>query len=109
MTDFFHPTTQILNELQEIVNLAEELAPPPSSQPISEKIRGQLIPSLYEARTYIELGYYESPTVDISIKKSMLIASDLRDQDFKYAPLFSKLNILKELTTLISKPKITGE
>ena len=64
---------------------------------ISEKIRGQLIPSLYEARTYIELGYYESPTVDISIKKSMLIASDLRDQNSKYAPLFSKLNILKEL------------
>ena len=95
MTHFFHPTTQILNELQETVNLAEELAHPPSSQPISEKIRGQLIPSLYEARTYIELGYYESPTVDISIKKSMVIASDLRDQNSKYAPLFSNLNILK--------------
>tara|TARA_B100000949_G_C14250931_1_gene438094 strand:+ start:1019 stop:1348 length:330 start_codon:yes stop_codon:yes gene_type:complete len=109
MTHFFQPASQILNELQETVNLAEELAPPPSSQPISEKIRGQLIPSLYEARTYIELGYYESPTVDISIKKSMLIASDLRDQNSKYAPLFSKLNILKELTTLISKPKTNGE
>jgi|TARA_B100001971_G_C18253078_1_gene579852 hypothetical protein len=109
MTHFFQPASQILNELQETVNLAEELAPPPSSQPISEKIRGQLIPSLYEARTYIELGYYESPTVDISIKKSMLIASDLRDQNSKYAPLFSKLNILKELTTLISKPKPNGE
>ena len=109
MTHFFQPASQILNELQETVNLAEELAPPPSSQPISEKIRGQLIPSLYEARTYIELGYYESPTVDISIKKSMLIASDLRDQNSKYAPLFSKLNILKELTTLMSKPKTTGE
>ena len=109
MTHFFQPASQILNELQETVNLAEELAPPPSSQPISEKIRGQLIPSLYEARTYIELGYYESPTVDISIKKSMVIASDLRDQNSKYAPLFSKLNILKELTTLMSKPKTTGE
>jgi hypothetical protein len=109
MTHFFQPASQILIELQETVNLAEELAPPPSSQPISEKIRGQLIPSLYEARTYIELGYYESPTVNISIKKSMLIASDLRDQNSKYAPLFSKLNILKELTTLMSKPKTTGE
>jgi len=39
----------------------------------------------------------------------MLIASDLRDQNSKYAPLFSKLNILKELTTLMSKPKTTGE
>ena len=109
MTHFFQPASQILDELQETVNLAEELAPPPSSQPISEKIRGQLIPSLYEARTYFELGYYESPTVGISIKKSMLIASDLRDQNSKYAPLFSKLNILKELTTLISKPKTTGD
>ena len=94
--------TKILIQIEEALSLCEDYTLPIEGQSFVIEINEEIIPSLYDARTYIELGYLEAPTINISINKAMFSASNLTDKDPKFAPLFSKLRIINEITDSLS-------
>ena len=94
--------TKILIQIEEALSLCEDYTLPIEGQSFVIEINEEIIPSLYDARTYIELGYLEAPTINISINKAMFSASNLTDKDPKFAPLFSKLRIIKKITDSLS-------
>ena len=94
--------SKILVQIEEALTLCQDYILPIEGQSFVVEINEEIIPSLYDARTYIELGYLEAPTINISITKAMFSASNLTDRDPKFAPLFSKLRIIKEITDSLS-------
>lgn len=86
----------VLQSIQEAVQLAEELSSPETESWARRKISDQLIPSLYNARTYVEVGQIDSPEIRLGLSRAAMVASDLADNDPRYAPLFSRLRVLKE-------------
>lgn len=94
--------SKILIQIEEALTLCQDFILPIDGQSFVIEINEEIIPSIYEARTYIELGYLEAPAINISINKAMFSASDLTDKDPKFAPLFSKLRIIKEITDSLS-------
>ncbi|GIT59315.1 MAG: hypothetical protein Ct9H300mP19_12630 [Dehalococcoidia bacterium] len=59
-------------------------------------ISDKLIPSLYAARTYIEVGQLSSPEIRLGILSARSEAGKLADTDSRYAPLYSKIRVLAE-------------
>ena len=94
--------TEILNEIHEAINLCEEFCLPINGQTIYKEISETIIPCLFDARTYVEVGFPHVPSVNLSISEAMFLASDLTDKDPRFSTLFSKLRILKEHTDSLS-------
>ncbi len=87
---------QVLSLLEEAVQFAETLAIPPADRTLTLRIGEELIPALYEARTYLEVGYLRSPEIRQGISRASLVASDLTDADPAFGPLHSLLRVLLE-------------
>ena len=87
---------EVLNSLERVVQMAEEMAVLRPERRPRERIGEELIPALYAARTYLELGRIKEPTVGQSLVKASLVANDLADDDPSYAPLYSALRVLRE-------------
>ena len=94
---------EVLITLEETVQMAEELSAPPAERWVARTISDKLIPSLYEARTYIEVGQLRSPEIRLGISKASLEAGELADVDPRYAPLYSKIRVLAEEVAIASR------
>ncbi|MEK9675083.1 MAG: hypothetical protein VW271_00890 [Chloroflexota bacterium] len=94
---------EVLNTLEEAVRMAEEIAAPPTERWVAQVISDTLIPSLYSARTYIEVGQLQSPEIRLGISKARLEAGELADVDPKYAPLYSKIRVLAEEAAIAAR------
>ena len=94
---------EVLATLEEAVQMAEEIAAPPAERWVARAISDKLIPNLYNARTYIEVGQLQSPEVRLGILNARLEAGDLADVDPRYAPLYSKIRILAEEVAIAAK------
>lgn len=95
--------SQVLSLLEEAVQFAETLAFPPTERSLRMRIGEELIPALYEARTYLEVGQLRSLEIKQGISKASIIASDLADVDPAFAPLHSRLRVLQEEAGLASR------
>ena len=74
---------EVLLTLEEAVQMAEEMSAPPAERWVARTISDKLIPSLYEARTYIEVGQLKSPEIRLGISRAALEAGGLKmDQRF---------------------------
>ena len=83
--------------------MAEEIAIAPAERWVARVISDRLIPSLYSARTYLEVGRLNSPEVRLGISKAQNEASDLADVDPRYAPLYSKIRVLAEEAAIAAR------
>lgn len=92
----FPTAKQVISLLEEAVQFAETLAIPPADRALTTRIGEELIPALYEARTYLEVGYLRSPEIRQGISRASLVASDLADADPSFGPLHSRLRVLLE-------------
>ncbi|MBI21179.1 MAG: hypothetical protein CL780_02905 [Chloroflexi bacterium] len=93
---------EILSEIHEAISLCEEYCLPIYEQAIYKEISETIIPCLFDARTYIEVGFPHSPSVNLSISEAMFLASDLTDKDPKFSTLLAKLRLIKEHTNSLS-------
>ena len=93
--DLAEPPT-LVELLDEAVRLAEELAAPPAERWAADKLRDDLIPALYDVRTYVEIGAYGAAEVRLGLSGAAVIASDLLDADPRFGPLYSRLRVLRE-------------
>lgn len=87
---------QVISLLEEAVQFAETLAIPPADRSLRMRIGEELIPALWEARTYLEVGYLRSPEIRQGISRAALVASDITDSDRSFGPLYSRLRVLLE-------------
>ncbi len=94
---------EVLVTLEEAVQMAEEMSAPPAERWVARTISDKLIPSLYEARTYIEVGQLGSPEIRLGISRAALEAGELADVDSRYAPLYSKIRVLAEEVAIASR------
>ncbi len=94
---------EVLSLLEEAVQFAETLAIPPADRTLTVRIGEELIPALYEARTYLEVGYLRAPEIRQGISRASLVASDLADADPAFGPLHSRLRVLLEEAGLASR------
>jgi|TARA_B100000809_G_scaffold99032_2_gene97546 hypothetical protein len=94
---------EVLLTLEEAVQMAEEMSAPPAERWVARTISDKLIPSLYEARTYIEVGQLKSPEIRLGISRAALEAGGLADVDSRYAPLYSKIRVLAEEAAIASR------
>jgi hypothetical protein len=94
--DLWPTGPEVLNTLEEAVQMAEEIAAPPAERWVARTISDKLIPSLYDARTYLEVGKLQSPEIRTGILNARLEAGELANSDPRYAPLYSKIRVLAE-------------
>ncbi len=94
---------EILEKLERAVALAEELSAPPADRWVARRISDELIPALYEARTYLEVGRLAAPEVRYGVAAARSVASILADSSPRYAPLHSSLRILQEEAGLAAR------
>lgn len=94
---------QVLILLEEVVEYAETLAFPPADRRLTKRIGEELIPALYEARTYLEVGHLRAPEIKQGIARASMVASDLLDADRSFGPLHSRLRVLLEEAGMASR------
>jgi hypothetical protein len=94
--DLWPTGPEVLITLEEAVQMAEEIAAPPAERWVARAISDKLIPSLYDARTYLEIGKLRSPEIRLGILTARLEAGELADTDSRYGPLYSKIRVLAE-------------
>lgn len=99
----FPGAKQVLTLLEEAVRFAETLAIPPADRKHRMLIGDELIPALFEARTYLEVGHLRAPEIRLGISKASIVASDLADDDPSFGPLHSRLRVLLEEAGLASR------
>jgi hypothetical protein len=96
LEDLWPTGPEVLNTLEEAVQMAEEIAAPPAERWVARAISDKLIPNLYNARTYLEVGHLNSPEIRLGIMSARLEAGELANSDPRYAPLYSKIRLLAE-------------
>ena len=101
--DLWPTGPEVLITLEEAVQMAEEIAAPPAERWVARTISDKLIPSLYNARTYLEVGQLQSPEIRLGILNARLEAGELADSDPRYVPLYSKIRVLAEEAEIAQK------
>ena len=94
---------QVLTLLEDAVRFAETMAFPPTERSVRMRIGEELIPALFEARTYLEVGQLAAPEIRHSISRASLVASDLADDNPAFGPLHSRLRVLLEEAGVASR------
>ena len=87
---------ELLDMIEEAVGLAEEMTWPPQPIYISNRIRETLIPAIFDARTYIEVGQITAPEIRERLTAARLVAADLAEEDRGFDRLFSRLRAISE-------------
>ena len=101
--DLWPTGPEVLRPLEEAVQMAEEIAAPPAERWVARIISDRVIPNLYSARTYLEVGRLSSPEVRLGISRAQTEAGELADVDTRYAPLYSKIRVLAEEAAIASR------
>ncbi len=99
------PKPPLFFKLESVVARAEEIAAQSEDRWARKRIGGELIPALYDARTYVEVGHISAPEIRLALSKAALTAGDLADADPKFAPLLSLIRRLMEDASTASRPK----
>ncbi len=92
-------------KLESIVASAEEMAAQSEDRWARKRIGGELIPALYDARTYVEVGQLSAPEIGMAIARAAMTASELADTDPKFAPLLSRIRLLREEASNTARPQ----
>ena len=87
---------KLLELIEAAVAMAEELTWPPQPIYVSNRIREQLVPALFDARTYIEVGEVAAPAIRDRLIAARLVAADLSSEDGEFDRLFSRLRAISE-------------
>lgn len=87
---------ELLELIDEAVRMAEELTWPPQPIYVSNRIRDHLVPALFDARTYIEVGEVSAPAIRERLIAARLVAADLSTEDRGFDRLFSRLRAIAE-------------
>jgi hypothetical protein len=87
---------ELLEAIEEVVRMAEELTWPPQPIYVSNRIREDLVPALYDARTYIEVGQLSAPAIRARLMDARLVTADLSSEDKTFERLFSRLRAISE-------------
>ncbi len=86
----------LLDHLEETLQVADDMALPPTERRNSKRIRDELVPALLEARTYVEVGRITAPEVRLNLSAAAGVAVSLADLDARLAPLLSRVKVLQE-------------
>lgn len=86
----------MFEKIEEAVGIAQEFALPPTPESESVPLREELIPALYSARTYIEVGRISEPEARGGIAQALQTAHKLADGNRKYQRLVTRLRVLLE-------------
>ncbi len=86
----------LFERIEEVVGIAQDLSLPPTPYNETDDLNNNLIPALFAARTYIEVGQVTAPEVHAGISRALRIAYRLADISRKYNTLLNRLRILLE-------------
>ena len=86
----------LFERIEEVVLMAQDLSLPPTPYNESDDLNNDLIPALYSARTYIEVGQITAPEVHAGISRALRISYRLADTSRKYNTMVNRLRILLE-------------
>lgn len=100
-----HPAPNLFERIEEAVSVAQDLAISRPNGHNEVRVRDELIPSLYQARTYIEVGRFADPEVRGGLSSALSVAYRLADEDRAYNRLVNRLRVLLEDAELLARPK----
>ena len=89
--------------LEDALKYAEMLSHSSSNQLIQSTINEELIPSLYNYKTFLELKKIMRVEVDIALRSSVKAASKIEAINKETVFLLSKVKILREETLRLKK------
>ena len=84
----------LFERIEEVVGMAQDLSLPPTPYNESDDLNNELIPALYSARTYIEVGQITAPEVHAGISRGLKVAYRLSEISRKYNTIVNRLRIL---------------
>ena len=87
---------ELLDAIEAAVRMAEELSWPPQPIYVSNRIREEIIPALYDAKTYIEVGQVNEPAIRQRLSDARLVTAALSTEDMTFERLFSRLRAISE-------------
>ncbi len=86
----------LFEKIEDALQIAQDLAMPPTPEAQGVMLRDELIPALFEARLYVEVGRVREPEVRGGLSRALKTAHSLTDIDHKYGTLVNRLRILIE-------------
>jgi len=89
-------TPGLLDHLEEALQVADDMALPPTERRNAKLISDELVPALLDARTYVEVGRITAPEVRLNLSVAAGVAVCLADRDARLAPLLSRMKVLQE-------------
>ena len=96
-------TPSLLDHLEDALQIADDMALPPTKRSNAMRIRDELVPALLEARTYVEVGRITAPEVRLNLSAAAGVAAILADHDARLAPLLSRVRVLQEQAGLAGR------
>ncbi len=78
---------------------------PPTSYAESTRLRDELIPALYEARSYVEVGRVRQPEVRGGLLRALSATHSLADDDRKYVSLVNRLRVAVEEADALTRER----
>ena len=87
---------ELLDAIEAAVRMAEELSWPPQPIYVSNRIREEIIPALYDAKPYIEVGQVNEPAIRQRLSDARLVTAALSTEDMTFERLFSRLRAISE-------------
>ncbi|MFP6679032.1 MAG: hypothetical protein VB824_02595 [Dehalococcoidia bacterium] len=94
---------ELLDAIEMAVRMAEELSWPPQPIYVGNRIREELIPALYDAKTYIEVGQVGAPAIRQRLNEARLVTADLSSEDKTFERLFTRLRAISEEADNVAK------
>lgn len=86
----------LFERIEEAVRMAQDLSLPPAPYNESDDLNNELIPALYSARTYIEVGQLTAPEVHAGLSRGLSVAYRLSEISTRYNAIVNRLRILLE-------------
>ncbi|MBI4218870.1 MAG: hypothetical protein HY682_01920 [Chloroflexi bacterium] len=90
------PRSTLFARIEETVRIAEDFVRPPSDSWAAALIYDDVLPGLFQARMYVELGHFRAPEVRDGLFMALQAAHKLTDGDPRYIKLVNRLRILLE-------------
>jgi len=88
--------TELLEAIEEAVQMAEEMSRPPQPIYVGNKIREEVVPALYDARTYIEVGLVAAPAIRDRLRDARMVTAELSAEDKSFDRLLTRLRAISE-------------
>tara|TARA_B100000749_G_C18003472_1_gene292255 strand:- start:110 stop:442 length:333 start_codon:yes stop_codon:yes gene_type:complete len=99
----FIPT--LFDCIDDAINLAQDLAMPPTPEMQGSRLREELVPALLESRLYVEIGEIRRIEVRSGLSRALKSAYQLADADRKYSPLVNKLRVLLDDADIVRRER----